>query len=123
MAAHAAVMECHRRASLEGETLEGRQASLNQAAKLSRAFSSLLDTFHRQRGKAQQRIVVEHVHVQAGRQALLGFVDGKVGGSALEREEQPHAKQLTDASQPTLRCPYAEQRAVQIAGDGEPTLS
>jgi hypothetical protein len=43
IAAHNAAMECHRRAMLAEQTFAGRSESLNQANKLSRTFTTLLD--------------------------------------------------------------------------------
>ena len=42
VATHNAAMECYRRASIEGQTFEGRDNSLKHAAKLTRAYAELL---------------------------------------------------------------------------------
>ena len=75
-ATHFATMECFRRAMIPGQTFEGRQASLTQANKLTRSFAMLLDSLNRHRGKGQQKMTVEHVHVHSGGQAVVGVVDG-----------------------------------------------
>ena len=67
LAAHNATMECYRRAMLPEQTLEGRSENLNQANKLSRTYTVLLDALNRHRGKGQQKVTVEHVHVHSGR--------------------------------------------------------
>ena len=55
--------------------------NLNQAIKLSRTHAALLDTLNKHRGKGQQRVTVEHVHVEKGGQAIVGSVErgGRVG--------------------------------------------
>ena len=66
IAAHNAAMECYRRAMLGEQTFEGRRENLNQANKLSRTYATLLEALNRHRGKGQQKVTVEHVHVHAG---------------------------------------------------------
>jgi hypothetical protein len=69
IASHSAAMECYRRAMIGEQTLEGRRENLNQANKLSRSFAVLIDALNRHRGKGQQKVTVEHVHVhQAAKQ-------------------------------------------------------
>ncbi|QPC94749.1 hypothetical protein [Mesorhizobium sp. INR15] len=81
IAAHNASMECFRRAMLPNQTMIGRDENLGHANKLLRAFSSLVETFNRHRGKNQQKVLVEHVHVHAGGQALVGNVTPNGGGA------------------------------------------
>ena len=54
------------------------------ANKCSRTFAALVETLNRHRGKGQQKVTVEHVHVHAGGQAIVGAVQGggKAGGDA-----------------------------------------
>jgi len=75
IAAHNAAMECYRRAMLSDQSLEGRRENLNQANKLSRTYGLLLESLNRHRGKGQQKVTVEHVHVHQGGQAIVGHVD------------------------------------------------
>ena len=76
VAAHNAAMECFRRAMIPGQTLAGRQTSLGQANKLTRSFATLLQTLDKHRGKGDQTVRVEHVHVYPGGQAIVGAVSG-----------------------------------------------
>jgi hypothetical protein len=115
IAAHNAAMECYRRAMLEGQTLEGRRESLSQANKLSRTYAALIEALNRYRGKGQQKVTVEHVHVYSGGQAIVGAVGTSGGGDQSELEEQPHAKRLAHASQSTLRSSNAEAHGLPIA--------
>jgi hypothetical protein len=75
LAAHNAAMECYRRAMIGEQTFEGRRENLSQANKLSRTYAALLDALNRHRGKGQQKVTVEHVHVHQGGQAIVGAVN------------------------------------------------
>ena len=44
----------------------------NLAVKLMRTFTMQLEALQRYRGKGQQKVTVEHVHVNAGGQAIVG---------------------------------------------------
>jgi hypothetical protein len=122
IAAHSAAMECFRRAMIPEQSFEGRRENLNQANKLSRTYSVLLETLNRYRGKGQQKVTVEHVHVHAGGQAVVGTVEGHWGGEAQKSEEQPHAKQIAHAPQPSLWSEDKGQEPVPVAGDAERSL-
>src|SRR5215813_10070030 len=81
IAAHNAAMECYRRAMIAEQTFEGRRENLAQANKLSRTHATLLEALNRHRGKGQQKVTVEHVHVHAGGQAIVGNVNGRGVGT------------------------------------------
>ena len=67
---HNAAMECLRRAVFEGQTCEGREMNLTQAAKLSRTYALLMDCLGRHCSGGTQKIIVERVTVHAGGQSL-----------------------------------------------------
>jgi hypothetical protein len=115
IASHSAAMECYRRAMIGEQTFEGRRENLNQANKLSRSFAVLLDALNRHRGKGQQKVTVEHVHVHHGGQAIVGAVH-QGGGAATQSRDQPHAPQAIThkPSIPMLR-PDPEGEAVPVA--------
>jgi hypothetical protein len=122
VAAHNAAMECYRRAMIAEQTFEGRSENLAQANKLSRTYAALLEALNRHRGKGQQKVTVEHVHVHAGGQAVVGMVAASGqpgGGDASKIEEQPHAKQIAHAPESAMPCPDPQRDAVPIARDGE----
>jgi hypothetical protein len=119
LAAHNATMECYRRAMLGEQTFEGRRENLSQANKLSRTYAVLLDALNRHRGKGQQKVTVEHVHVHAGGQAVVGVVESPGGGDRPKPEDQPHAKQITHAPQSAVWSADNEREPVPIAGDAE----
>ena len=121
-AAHNATMECYRRAAISEQTFEGRHENLNQANKLSRTFAALLDALNRHRGKGQQKVTVEHVHVHAGGQAVVGMVATPGEGDQMKLEDQPHAKQLTHAPQPPMRSADEAREPVPVACDAQRPL-
>lgn len=86
LGAHNAAMECYRRAMLPEQPFIGRSEALSQANKLSRTYATLLEALNRHRGKGQQKVTVEHVHVHAGGQAMVGLVE-RPGGGGREKNE------------------------------------
>jgi hypothetical protein len=56
-----------------------RRETLAQANTLSRTYAALLEALNRHRGKGQQKVTVEHVHVHPGGQAIVGAVTHPVG--------------------------------------------
>ena len=121
IAAHNATMECFRRAMLPEATFEGRREALNQANKLSRTYVTLIGALNKYRGKGQQRVTVEHVHVHAGGQAVVGTIEQKGGGQSY-LEDQPHAQQIIYAPEPPLWGEDTGGDALPIPSDGEWSL-
>src|SRR6202140_1643752 len=116
LAAHNAAMECYRRAMLAAQTFEARRENLGQANKLSRSYAALLDALNRHRGKGQQKVTVEHVHVHQGGQAIVGAVN-QGGERTQEWGEQADAKkEITHEPSPPMRSPDPEREPVPIAG-------
>lgn len=122
IAAHNAAMECYRRAMLGEQTFEGRRENLAQASKLSRTFAALLEALNRHRGKSQQKVTVEHVHVHSGGQAVVGVVEPPGGGDQAKTEDQPHAKQIANTFEPAMRCPDPDREPMPVASDAERPL-
>jgi hypothetical protein len=122
LAAHNAAIECYRRAMLSEQTFEGRHENLTQANKLSRTYAVLLDALNRHRGKGQQKVTVEHVHVHDGGQAIVGTVENRGGGITPKSEEQPHAKQIAHAPEPALWSADKERKTVPITRNAERPL-
>jgi hypothetical protein len=125
IAAHNATMECYRRAMVNEQTFESRRENLSQANKLSRTYAVLLDALNRHRGKGQQKVTVEHVHVHSGGQAIVGAVESSRGSATTRRESgKPYdARQITHAPQPALRSKNAEPELVSSACDAERPMS
>ena len=105
------------------QTFEGHRENLTQANKLSRTYAVLLDTLNRHRGKGQQKVTVEHVHVHAGGLAVVGLVGGPGGGDQPKSEDQPHARQIVHAPQQAVWSADQEREPVPIAGDAERPMS
>src|SRR4051794_33698675 len=122
-----AAMECYRRAMISEQTFEGHRESLTQANKLSRTYVTLLEALNRHRGKGQQKVTVEHVHVHPGGQAIVGAVEASASGSGGGGGEpkdggQPHAQALEHAPQPPLRSQDPQPEPVSCARDAERAL-
>jgi hypothetical protein len=123
LACHNASMECYRRAMIGEQTFEGRRENLNQANKLSRTCATLLECLNRHRGKGQQKVTVEHVHVHEGGQAIVGNVSapaparGRGDGGGAKNEEQSHA--IPYGPGQTMPCTDPEREEVPVASDAE----
>ena len=79
---------------IRDQTFEGRREELNQANKLSRTYATLLETLNRHRGKGQQKVTVEHVHVHEGGQAIVGNVESRGEGSQQNQRINPMQSEL-----------------------------
>ena len=110
-------MECYRRAMIGEQTFEVRRENLAQANKLSRTYATLLEALNRHRGKGQQKVTVEHVHVHSGGQAVVGMVETPGRGDQSKSEGQPDA--IASAPQPTMRNPNPERERVPVSSDAE----
>lgn len=86
LALHSAVLDCARRAMLPGQDGATRREELNLGAKASRACAHLADTFDRRRRGGKQKVIVEHVHVHTGGQAIVGDVHVKRPGLSQKSE-------------------------------------
>lgn len=80
VAVHAMSMDCARRSMFVNQTFEGKQLYLNSSIKLMRTYAAQMDALNKHRGKGQQKMTVEHVHVNEGGQAIIGNVEGGRNG-------------------------------------------
>src|ERR1041384_1025427 len=72
---HEAALLFLKRATIEGQTVEGSDANVLRATRLMRLFKEQLEAMAKLKGKAgQQKVTVEHVHVHKGGQAIVGTV-------------------------------------------------
>jgi hypothetical protein len=76
------------------DTIHQQNSAERAFNKLARTFTTQMEALNRYRGKGQQKMTVEHVHVHEGGQAIVGNVQG--GGGNKKNEGQPDAK-ATDA--------------------------
>jgi hypothetical protein len=74
---HEAAVKFLRNAMLEGQAPEGIDANVLRATRLMRLYIEQLAAMAKLKGKTgQQKVTVEHVHVNAGGQAIVGQVTG-----------------------------------------------
>jgi len=78
---HNLAMETIKRAMITDQTFDGKQANVNQATKMLRTFTAQMEALKRYRTGGQQKVTVEHVHVNEGGQAIVGTVNRGGGGS------------------------------------------
>lgn len=113
---HNAALECLRRATLPNQTFEGRDMALKHAEKLMALFTKQLATLDKHRGKGQQKVIVEHVNVEAGGQAIVGNVETgrtKISGSApdlVEPETIEHMPDMPLSEVPTKSAAVRKKR-------------
>ncbi len=103
VATHTAALECLRRAMLPEQSFEARQANLKHADKLMKTYLQQVAALDRHRGKGAQKVVVEHVHVAAGGQALVGAISlppGRPSGTPSPRHQRPDEQAMHDVSAP-----------------------
>jgi hypothetical protein len=98
---------------IPGQPPEARQVQLTLAAKLTKANATQVEALKKYRSKGEQKVVVEHVHVHAGGQAIVGQVTP--GGSNKIPEAQPYA--VGYAEGPQVRCEDEEREALPISGN------
>jgi len=75
IAVHNVAMEALRRVMIIGQTFEGEEANVNRATKMLRTFAAQMEALKRYRTGGQQKVIVEHVHVNEGGQAIVGVVN------------------------------------------------
>jgi hypothetical protein len=109
-ASHASAMECYRRAMLPEQSVEAKQINLTLAAKLTKANATQVEALKKYRSKGQQKVIVEHVHVYQGGQAIVGQVTP--GGAGKNAEGQPHA--VTHAPSAPMRGENPEREALPV---------
>jgi hypothetical protein len=72
---HEAALLLLQRATRPGQTFEGTDANVVRATKLMRLFNEQVELMAKLKGKtSQQKVIVEHVHVHQGGQAIVGAV-------------------------------------------------
>jgi hypothetical protein len=103
IAVHSAAMRTLRQ--LKGsETIPQQDSNGNLAVKLLRTYAMQMEALQRYRGKGEQKMTVEHVHVYQGGQAIVGAVHRGAGGRT-QTGEQPHAPAITHEQGAALSCP------------------
>ncbi len=72
---HTLAMDFMRRAIAKDQTPDGTNLNVSRATKLLRTFVAQVEALNNYRRKGQQKVVVEHVHVHKGGQAIVGAVN------------------------------------------------
>jgi hypothetical protein len=88
-AVHNATMTFARRLA-HVDNIKQQDSAQNAFNKLARTFSAQVAALKNYRSKGEQRVLVEHVHVHAGGQAIVGAVTAEPGGVE-KTEDRPHA--------------------------------
>jgi hypothetical protein len=115
VAMHVAAMTVLRR--LKGsETIPQQNSNGNLAVKLLRTFVAQIEALQRHRGKGEQKVTVEHVHVHAGGQAIVGDVNSGGGGAEKSEERARAPRELTHEPGTPMRSPDPQREAVPIPG-------
>ena len=121
-ATHALTMTMMGRATRAG-LIPQMEASGNLAVKLSRTFVAQVEALAKLRKPPEQRVVVEHVHIHPGAQAVVGNVNHTTptgGGVAIESGHQSHAtddvRALGFATGPEMWGEDPQREAVPVAG-------
>lgn len=91
---HHAALECLRRAARPNQTFEGRDLALKHAQRFMSLFERQLAALDKHRGKGQQKVTVEHVHVHSGGQAIVGSVEAKRPDEEAGRKTVEHQKSV-----------------------------
>ena len=85
---HHAATQFLARAICEGQTFEGTDANVLRATRLMRLFKEQLGAMEMLKGTTRrQKVTVEHVHVHAGGQAIVGAVSGGEKGHGRASDE------------------------------------
>jgi len=83
---HNLLMDALKGAILSGQTLEWKKNYANCAAKTARIFLDQMEQLRRYRGGHQQKMTIEHVHVNEGGQAIVGNVGMKTDANGQEHK-------------------------------------
>jgi hypothetical protein len=60
-------------------SIDQQNSAVNAMTKLNRTYVAQMDALNKHRGKGQQKVTVEHVHVHDGGQAIVGAIEGGRG--------------------------------------------
>ena len=116
VATNALSMNCMSRA-VSADTMDRREAFIQQATKLSRTFNAQIETLAKLRGGGKQQVEVRYVHVHGN--AVIGDVQTGGGGAIPSFVGQPHAKGLSYAP----GAPVPAMRREDPQGDALPVRS
>ncbi len=82
---HHGVAEFLQRATHPEQTIDAADRNVNRAVRLGRLFTEQVEALQKLRGQSgHQKVVVEHVNVAPGAQAIVGTVTGNGQGGGLK---------------------------------------
>lgn len=81
IAVHNMAMETMGLAMVTGQPPQWVESNVNYATKMLRTFAAQMEALKRYRTGGQQKVIVEHVYVTAGGQAIVGVVNRGEGNS------------------------------------------
>jgi hypothetical protein len=117
VATHFAAMRVMRQLQ-NSDSVMAQDSNGNLVNKLMRSYTAQMEALSRYRGKGQQKMTVEHVHVYEGGQAIVGQVTRTEGeGIITKTKEQPHAKQITHAPMPKMPSKNKKGKPMPIASN------
>lgn len=102
---HHMTMEMIGRGMRPDQTVDKVTNNVNRTTKLARTFIAQLDALNKHRGKGQQKMTVEHVHVNNGGQAVIGNI-GR-GRMKTKSKEQPHGQRTGTLKNGNTPCVLA----------------
>ncbi len=86
--AHNLIMEYMRRAMIPEQYIEAGNDYTNRASRLMNIFLKQIEILERYRGKTtQQKVIVEHVHIHEGGQAVVGNIESRPRGEGDESKK------------------------------------
>lgn len=118
VASHNAAMECQRRAMYPGQSFEGRDMALKHAAKMSALYEKQLAAYDKRRGKRDQTVIVKHITVEKGAQAIVGDVHAHSRGGAGASTQADRAALGHDSGDVVAPLPLDGERVKAGRGRG-----
>ena len=85
--------------------------NLRHAARLMGLYERQVAALDKHRGRGQQKVTVEHVHVEAGGQAIVGHVEAGPEGRPEAHDAAPPALEQRRTMPADLRAPARAPRA------------
>ena len=110
VATHEAMMECMRRAMIRDQSFEGWDQNLKHAEKLLAIFARQIEVLDKHRGKGQQKVTVEHVHVEAGGQAIVGHVEAGASGVPPTNKGASKPEAITENAPDTIEMEIGSKK-------------
>src|SRR5262249_53772318 len=110
------------------ETILQQDSTALTLSRLQRAFTTQMDSLSNMRRGGRQKVVVEHVHVCPGAQAIVGNVTHRGRGVSGENSGQAHAtddkRTIAASGSAPMWCPDAAREALPVSNsEGQEAVS